>query len=67
MVSSISLSWLKLRIKYLGPKRHGRYASNDTVKTVIARELCTSPQLFGYRAMWRHISLKYKLHVKRLG
>ncbi|XP_019857926.1 PREDICTED: uncharacterized protein LOC109586196 [Amphimedon queenslandica] len=60
-----SLIWLKLRLKYLGLKRRGGYASDDTVRSAIARELRSSPQLFGYRAMWRHISIKYKLHVKR--
>ena len=66
MVSLISLSWLKLQIKYLGLKRRGRYASNDTVKTVIARELRTSPVIW-LSCNVDTYSLKYKLHVKRLG
>uniref|UniRef100_A0A1X7VEC2 Integrase core domain-containing protein n=1 Tax=Amphimedon queenslandica TaxID=400682 RepID=A0A1X7VEC2_AMPQE len=35
---------------------------HDTVKAVIGRELRSSSQLLGYRAMWRHIS---NIHVKR--
>ena len=60
-----SLIWLKLRIKSLGLKKRNAYVGDSTVKVVIAKELGTSHQLCGYHAMWRHISQKYKLDVKR--
>ena len=64
-LSVCSLIWLKLRIKSLGLKRHSAYTDESTVKAVIAREIRTSHQLRGYRAMWRHITQKYNLNVKR--
>ena len=43
------------------------YVDDETVKAVISREIRTSHQLLGYRAMWKHISQKYNLNVKRSG
>ena len=63
-----SLIWLKLRMKNLGLRRRGAgasYADDDTVKAIIIKKLRTSNQLYGYRAMWRHICQKYKIKVKR--
>ena len=64
-VKNCSLIWLKLKIKSLRLSRRTGYADEDTVKAVIIKELKTSGQLLGYRAMWRHVCKKYRLNVKR--
>ena len=60
------LTWLKLRLKMLKLHKRNGYVEDETVKVLVSKELRTSQSLLGYRSMWQHICLKYKLNVKRL-
>ena len=60
-----SLTWLKVRLKYLHLKRRCPDSNPAVVKTLIRRIYATSEWLKGYRAVWKHLRDKYHCIVRK--
>ena len=62
---TVSLSTLKRRLHDYGLKRRCLQIEDQELREIMLSEISGPGQLRGYRAVWRSLRLKHRIHVHR--